>query len=173
MTILNCDTFNMIMEFAGMKEYWKYRFTWDVLPEINKGYITVYISDGEICKWCYWDSLINNNLFSSCIYCHPNNPNNLGSPDKEFVSINFKDFAELVRYDKNNFLKIISSMNYSNAFNILKNSRHYFSHYKTQLGYEIIYGVYKQLYSSQKYTKLKKIMKYTKNTKSEVWKLDT
>lgn len=50
---LNSDVVNLIMDFTDYTNFWKRRFTFDVLPYIDKGYRMVYFNDLGVCWNCY------------------------------------------------------------------------------------------------------------------------
>ena len=52
-TMLNADCIALIEEFAGFKEQWKHRFSTDVLPKIDQGWVEVAIDQLGPCSNCY------------------------------------------------------------------------------------------------------------------------
>ena len=87
MLYFDTDIINLIQDFAGITQYWKNRFTCDVLPGINKGYKLVAIDRGIPCGWCYVVSMTEKKTFGYCDHCKITN--------NQFISINFKEFSNL------------------------------------------------------------------------------
>ena len=139
----NLDIYNIILDFAGVCEYWKRRFTWDVLPKINKGYKLVSINNNKLCNSCYYDAISKEKTYGNCEYCYRNN-----SRDWDIMS--FEEFKKA-----NNNTNIYGNMHYINwqilasgglelIQSAFRGCDYMNSNYKCDIKYDIKYLFYKK-----------------------------
>ena len=148
--ILNTNIINLIMDFANINEYWKRRFSCDVLPNINKYIILVSIIDDMPCARCYKRACNDRKLYGTCSSCEDLNSEKTTMDMQQFIN------SMLAR----RFILFHILKDYELTYNSLqKNS--YRNNYKFCLDMEIsMGGLNRKDYTEEKYNKLKSIMTF-------------
>ena len=107
------DIKDIIYDFSDNTQYWKTRFTNDVLPKIDQGYKLVgLLGKNTICTYCYVYADTGLKKKSLCMFCEHNT---------DYISINYKTY------------KTCNSKAVSTKFDTYENYKKWHLHYSYRL----------------------------------------